>query len=278
MRIFKRKIIYCYILISTLFSENILFQFKQEHVNLNKNQLLKLIKLPKNIKIDKWLKSSTSIDIINESNLSLIYRLSVPKNNFFNSKEIFQYLKNSNEIRLVEIENTHQIHYNPNDPQFSEQWYLDQINLQEALDYWDIDNGNIPNSENILLVAVDVGVDWTHEDLISNIWQNLDEDVDNDGKTIECNGTIVNNQCNGNWELDPDDLNGIDDDNWDGNESTFIDDLMKILFSIKQKRNNPKPTNNVKPFRFNKPFRPVYKKKTKVIQKPQVQKQINLLL
>ena len=243
MRIFNRKIIYCYLLISTLFSENILFQFKQEHVNLNKNQLLKLIKLPKDIEINKWLKSSTSIDIIDESNLSLIYRLSVPKNNFYNSEEIFEYLKNSNEIRLVEIENTHQIHYNPNDPQFSEQWYLDQINLQEALDYWDIDNGNIPNSENILLVAVDVGVDWTHEDLISNIWQNLDEDVDNDGKTIECNGTIVNNQCDGTWELDPDDLNGIDDDNWDGNESTFIDDLIGWDFvgDSGNYDNDPKP-------------------------------------
>ena len=43
----------------------------------------------------------------------------------------------------------------------------------------------------------------------------------------------------------------------------FIDDLMKILFNIKQKRNNPKPPNNIKPFRFNKPFRPVYKKKRK---------------
>ena len=43
----------------------------------------------------------------------------------------------------------------------------------------------------------------------------------------------------------------------------FIDDLMKILFCIREERNNPKPPNNVKPVRFNKLFRQVSKKKRK---------------
>ena len=43
----------------------------------------------------------------------------------------------------------------------------------------------------------------------------------------------------------------------------FIDDLMKILFRIREERNNPKPPNNVKPVRFNKLFHPVSKKKRK---------------
>ena len=61
-------------------------------------------------------------------------------------------------------------------------------------------------------------MNWQHEDLVQNLWQNLGEDADGDGRTIE--------YINGQWVLDPDDLNGIDDDNWDNNMSTFIDDLV----------------------------------------------------
>jgi subtilisin family serine protease len=41
---------------------------------------------------------------------------------------------------------------------------------------------------------------------------------DGDGQTLIYSG--------GQWMLDPDDLNGIDDDNWDNNASTYIDDLV----------------------------------------------------
>ena len=51
-----------------------------------------------------------------------------------------------------------------------------------------------------------------------NIYQNLCEDADGDGQTIIYSG--------GQWILDPGDLNGIDDDNWDNNASTYIDDLV----------------------------------------------------
>ena len=151
--------------------------------------------------------------------------------------------KNKSEIQRVEIENIHTIHYLPNDPLYSDQWYLDQINLQQALDLWNFPNGDIPNSENILLVAVDTGVDWTHSDLVQNIWQNLDEDADNDGRTIECDGILNNNICNGEWVLDPDDLNGIDDDNWDADPTTLIDDLIGWDFvgNAGTADNNPKP-------------------------------------
>lgn len=220
-----------------------LIQFKQEFIGYSLKSLEEFIDLPQDLHLVKWLTSATNEDIINGSNLSLIYRIPNVQLAKVPIHEIIALLKNKSEIQRVEIENIHIIHYVPNDPLYSDQWYLDQINLQQALDLWNFSNGVIPNSENILLVAVDTGVDWTHSDLVQNIWQNLDEDADNDGRTIECDGILNDNICNGEWVLDPDDLNGIDDDNWDADPTTLIDDLIGWDFvgNDGTADNNPKP-------------------------------------
>ena len=67
-------------------------------------------------------------------------------------------------------------------------------------------------------------------DLQSNIWQNLAEDVDSDGHTMEFNGT--------QWVLDPGDLNGVDDD-----ANGFIDDLIGWSFFTNNGDANPIPGN-----------------------------------
>ena len=223
--------------------ENVLIQFKQEFIGYSSESLEEFIELPQDLQLVKWLTSATNEDIINGSNLSLIYRIPNVQLAKIPIHKIIALLKNKSEIQRVEIENIHTIHYLPNDPLYGDQWYLDQINLQQALDLWNFPNGDIPNSENILLVAVDTGVDWTHSDLVQNIWQNLDEDADNDGQTIECDGILNNNICNGEWVLDPDDLNGIDDDNWDADPTTLIDDLIGWDFvgNAGTADNNPKP-------------------------------------
>ena len=43
----------------------------------------------------------------------------------------------------------------------------------------------------------------------------------------------------------------------------LINEIIKILLCSRDKKNNPKPPNNIKPVRFNKPFRPVFKRKRK---------------
>lgn len=65
----------------------------------------------------------------------------------------------------------------------------------------------------VLVANIDTGTDWTHPDLVNNIWQNLDEDANNNGTTIIWNGSA--------WTYDPGDINGIDDD---GNG--LVDDLI----------------------------------------------------
>jgi len=69
-------------------------------------------------------------------------------------------------------------------------------------------------------------VDWQHNDLTGNLFNNLGEDADHDGHTNAWNGTHLG--------LDPGDINGIDDDN-----NGYIDDLsgwnfwtaLKVLLS-----------------------------------------------
>jgi subtilisin family serine protease len=87
----------------------------------------------------------------------------------------------------------------PDDPSFSRQWYLPQIMAEAA---WDVHKGE--DGAEVVVGITDTGVAWRHEDLVENIYQNLGEDADGDGKVIEESG--------GSWIFDPDDENGIDDD------------------------------------------------------------------
>ncbi|MGZ3689857.1 MAG: S8 family peptidase [Pseudobdellovibrio sp.] len=58
-----------------------------------------------------------------------------------------------------------------NDPLFSKQWGMNDIGLQNALQ---INRGN-----KIIVAVIDTGVDYTHEDLLPNLWRNPKEIPDN---------------------------------------------------------------------------------------------------
>ena len=97
----------------------------------------------------------------------------------------------------------------PNDPLYAQQWYLHKIQADLA---WDIHKGEEGDSV-IILGITDTGCRYQHPDIGQNIWNNLGEDADGDGHTLEWNGT--------NWVFDQGDINNIDND---GNG--FIDDLI----------------------------------------------------
>ncbi|HPD33892.1 MAG TPA: S8 family serine peptidase, partial [Candidatus Kapabacteria bacterium] len=67
-----------------------------------------------------------------------------------------------------------QLYYSPNDTYFKNgaQYYMDLMQIQKA---WDITKG----SPNVKIAIVDQATDWTHEDLIDNIWINPNEIPDN---------------------------------------------------------------------------------------------------
>ena len=170
------------------------------------------------IKIEPWLKSATEKDFDGDIYLNRIYRVTISNRSLQNINKIVESLESIQSVQYVERENLHKIFYTPNDNQYGQQWFLTDINSNDAWDFWNVNGGETPGNKQIILASVDTGVNWKHPDLINNIYQNLGEDADGDGQTIIYSG--------GQWILDPGDLNGIDDDNWDNNASTYIDDLI----------------------------------------------------
>ena len=84
--------------------------------------------------------------------------------------------------------------YFPNDPMFSEQWALhntgqnggvngEDINGPEA---WMIEKG----SSDVIVAIIDTGVDYNHEDLVNQMWQNTAELNGNPGEDDDGNGYI----------------------------------------------------------------------------------------
>jgi subtilisin family serine protease len=131
---------------------------------------------------------------------------------------------------------------NDNPGRYKVQWYhnntgdnLNSVNGTvdgdiDTPEAWEVQTGNIT------IAVPDTSIFWHHEDLIKNIWQNLGEDADGDGKVIQPNGTdyIYYTLLNGSpanrsytkYIFDPDDINGVDDDDWDNDPTTYIDDFI----------------------------------------------------
>ena len=190
------------------------------------------------LQLEPWLNGATEDDNDGDIYLNRIYRIITTSD----AKNILIDIKNDleklNEIHSVEFEYKRKPLYTPNDQYYNNQWFLPDINSNDAWDFWNIDNGETPGNRDVILASVDLGVFYQHPDLRDNLWQNLGEDADGDGRTIEGSGS--------NWYLDPGDLNGIDDDDWDDNPNTFIDDLVGWDSSGNGgvDDNNPDPPHN----------------------------------
>ncbi|MBZ0263480.1 S8 family peptidase [bacterium] len=94
--------------------------------------------------------------------------------------------------------------YTPNDPSLGSQWWLRQIDAARA---WSYQTGD----REIIVGAIDTGIDWRHPDLVPNLWVNPGEDLDDDPRPFgpefpDLPGTI------GDWNLTDDDGNGLSDD------------------------------------------------------------------
>jgi hypothetical protein len=100
----------------------------------------------------------------------------------------------------------------PNDPLWNSQWDKRLMGLPAV---WDFTTG----SRDIIVVAIDGGTYWPHEDFFANLWVNPGEDMDHDGVAYLYN----------DYPGDPDDINGIDDDG-DG----LVDDLIGWDFVYNQ--------------------------------------------
>ena len=208
-----------------------------KNLSTNIEQLNSFFIKEKIISLEKWLPGTTNDDVNGDISLNKIYRLIFNIKSDSEIRALIQELNNFDFIHSAEFEYKRKPLYTPNDQYYNNQWFLPAINANNAWDLW-TDLGNSPGNKNVILASVDLGVNYSHADLKNNIWQNLGEDADGDGHTIEGSGS--------NWYLDPGDLNGIDDDDWDNNENTYIDDLVGWdpagLGGIDD--NNPDPPHN----------------------------------
>jgi len=125
-----------------------------------------------------------------------IYRITVEEDKYLN--DALSELQNDHNLVWAEFEAINRVDFIPNDPFFSDQWHLPQIECPEA---WDWTTG----SDEIVIGIVDSGILWTHPDLQDNIWVNQAE-LDA-GMTIDWeNGTI-----SGGNGIDDDGNNKVDD-------------------------------------------------------------------
>lgn len=140
--------------------------------------------------------SSISATLKNPSNsidLSHFVKLKIQEPTLF--KQMLDTLQKHPQVLYAQPNYVRRIHYQPNDPDYSRQWAIQKCAIDQA---WDVQRG----SKDIILAIIDTGIDYEHEDLQENLWINPAEDI------------------NGNGVLDPEDVNGIDDD-----RNGFIDDI-----------------------------------------------------
>ena len=94
-------------------------------------------------------------------------------------------------VRSVELDYKVRKTQLPNDPRYSQQWYLQALPGIQAEQAWSETTGN----QQLVVAVIDTGVDYNHPDLAANIWQNPLEQVN--GQDDSGNGYI-------------DDIRGID--------------------------------------------------------------------
>jgi len=155
--------------------------------------------------------------------LSRIYLVELPEE--VDVRRAALLLGRSPQVEYAEPLPVYDLAETPDDPQFFKQGFLPQIMAEAA---WDVHKGE--DGAEVVVGMAETGVAWRHQDLVENIYQNLGEDFDGDGRVIEKSGFT--------WIFDPGDINGVDDDgngypddfvgwnfyNWDGGEDNDPDD------------------------------------------------------
>jgi len=148
-----------------------------DRINLtNNNELNQLLRQYDISHIRKWLNSASENDIDGEINLNNIYRIKLDDLNRTSKSSIMNDLRQLTNIYSVEEEPIIQSFYSPNDTYYdsSSQCGLRTVNANTAWDLWRI-HDLYPSNKSVLLASVDTGVDYTHPDLVNNIWINQGE-------------------------------------------------------------------------------------------------------
>ena len=149
------------------------------------------------VRVEPMIRSRFSKSRSDLPDLSRIYRVTLPDG--ADVRRAARLFGVDPAVAYAEPIPAHYVDETPDDPDFNRQPFLSQIMAEAA---WDVHKGE--EGAEVIVGIADTGVAWRHEDLVENIYQNLGEDADGDGRVIEESG--------GSWIFDPGDVNGIDDD------------------------------------------------------------------
>jgi len=140
--------------------------------------------------------------------LDTIYILKVPANT--DITDLCEELIRDPSVIYAHPNYLFRINFLPNDPFFSssDSWGQDYDDLWglktiRSADAWDFSTG-----QGVTVAVIDTGIDYNHPDIKNNMWINSSEDI------------------NGNSVMDPDDINGLDDDS-----NGHIDDILGYNFA-----------------------------------------------
>ena len=126
------------------------------------------------IDIERWLPGAKNTDKDGDVYLNRIYRLYISDNRS-DIDNLVSSLNSSNISLYAEPEFIRKPLYTPNDPALSTQCSMSSVKAFSAWDFWDIPNVMPGENNKVLLASVDTGVDYTHPDLVGNIWINQGE-------------------------------------------------------------------------------------------------------
>ena len=124
--------------------------------------------------IEPWLMGASENDFDGNVYLNRIYRVYIGEN-----RSDIDYLISTMDSNLetiyAEPEYLRKPLYVPNDPAFDLQCSMPAVKAIQAWDFWDVPNVMPADGQEVLLASVDTGVDYTHPDLVANIWVNQGE-------------------------------------------------------------------------------------------------------
>ena len=141
----------------------------------------------------KLIRNKTKLELF--SNLGIDRWTKIRYHKSVDPQKLISILNEHPAVEFAQFNQIFRIHDLPDDPRISEQWLIDRIQLENA---WEKTFGK----RNVIITIIDTGIDYYHEDLHSNVWINLGEDL------------------NANGLIEESDFNGIDDDN-----NGFVDDI-----------------------------------------------------
>lgn len=164
------------------------FTFSQNQQKFNNDELI--LKLKAGVDIHQFLEKTGSNTLIPSQ--FYLKRSPVPEWNIYtlglsnhaNPGNVIRFLSQMNEVEVVQRNHILSARLKPDDPLYSNQWFLNNDGTQggvndadiDADKAWNISTGGMTESgDTIVVCVIDDGVDIRHDDLRENLWFNYAE-------------------------------------------------------------------------------------------------------